>query len=425
MTVGGVPLPDAIRLRELLFHITGPRRREPAQPGARPAPSPSPGCSTGTGGIGAAVGVDWDLLAGQARPRSRPTPTSTALFPNFNPVPNLFGTAHQCDRRRQRPPGVSGAASAPTPSACSCDNMTDGSSCEVAALTDPDRADLHRRRSPAATRNAWDNGDLYRLDVGSPLAMLEAAARQPRPDHRHDRQHHRRSALGERARHRAADRRRISPRQLLGQIQELRQTIERDPRQPAAHVACGTLNTGGTVTGDPSEVVYDADGDGDDLLQRTSTSRRARRRGARASSPRPGVTVHRRPAGRPGDTVGGRRRARRRARSRVQPGRRSSSASCGARRRRHRRFGYQVDGDLHATSTGITTQEYPTLAQPSTHPGARAGDQGEARHRRRLQPRPRSTCRRRRRQDGDGSTSTSAGATTHSLCAPARSTPIR
>src|SRR5204863_654337 len=49
------------------------------------------------------------------------------------------------------------------------ENIDDGSSCDVTATT----ATTLTCTLAGGDENDWDNGDLYRLRVGSPLAMLE------------------------------------------------------------------------------------------------------------------------------------------------------------------------------------------------------------------------------------------------------------
>jgi len=97
----------------------------------------------------------------------------------------------------------------------------------------------------------WNSGDLYRVEVGSPLAMLEILLDNldqivEAIDNVSG------AGLGE-----ALDTELpivgVSPRTLLTQIQDIRRTID-EIRQPAANVVCGTAHDAGTITGDPSEI---------------------------------------------------------------------------------------------------------------------------------------------------------------------------
>ncbi|MEO6570140.1 MAG: hypothetical protein ABIO83_01190 [Ilumatobacteraceae bacterium] len=252
MSVGGVPVPDAIPLRELLFDITGRTSVSPlnlAFHGDFDITADVNGAELGSAG----VQVDWDpVLVGA--PTVTPDADFAGLFQNFNPVPNLFGQATNAASSSTQL-DASGASFGPSAIGSRVVNVTDGSSCEVTAQT----ATTVTCGSPlgGSENSAWDAGDLYRLEIGSPLAMLEilldnldtvvaaidnvsgaglgAALDTELP------------VVG------------ISPRALLGQIQDLRRTLA-EIRQPSADVVCGLEHTGGTVTGDPSEVVFGTGG---------------------------------------------------------------------------------------------------------------------------------------------------------------------
>jgi Ca2+-binding RTX toxin-like protein len=252
MTVGGVDVPNAIPLRELLFDITDRTDVSPLNlkfDADFDITAALNGTPIGTAG----VGVTWDpVLVGA--PTITPDLNFDSLFQNFNPVPNLFGQATN-GSPSATVLEASGANFTSSSVGSRVVNMTDGSSCEVASQT----ATTLTCSDPlgGVENTTWDSGDLYRVEIGSPLAMLEllldnldqiVAAIDNVSG----------AGLGE-----ALDTELpivgISPRALLGQIQDIRQTID-EIRQPAADVLCGLEHAAGTVSGDPSELVLDGAG---------------------------------------------------------------------------------------------------------------------------------------------------------------------
>ena len=246
MTVGGTPVPNAIPLRELLFDITGRTSVSPLNlkfEGDFDITASLNGADIGTAG----VGVVWDpVLVGS--PTITPDLSFDDLFANFNPVPNLFGSATNATASATvlETTGTTFTASA---DGARLVNITDETSCEVSAFT----ATSLTCAAPLAggTASEWNDGDLYRVEVGSPLAMLEILLDNldqivEAIDNVSG------AGLGE-----ALDTELpivgVSPRSLLTQIQDIRRTID-EIRQPAANVVCGTAHTGGAITGDPSEI---------------------------------------------------------------------------------------------------------------------------------------------------------------------------
>ena len=391
MTVGGVPLPDAIRLRELLFHIQDHVDVSPLNLGLTGSFAVT-GLLNGAPVASATVGVDWDLFAGQATPTISPSADFTALFANFNPVPNLFGTATNGtdDASVLQASAASFGADAV---GVQLHNVSDGSSC-VVALADPTALTCTEPLA-GGTLNTWRNGDLYRLDVGSPLAMLTLLL-----DNLDQITNTIKNLTGIDAAG-ALDTELpivgISPRQLLDQIDQLRQTIS-ELRGDGSAVHCFLQSDG---TGDPSQVVLDVNGHGSIYCDATSLKPTSAATWSAALFAQPGVTVTVDQPTVPANSVGQRAvRARRRALH--GSGRGDDQATPGgARRRRHRRRRLPGEGDVHGRRRGSP----PGVPHPGAarHPaGARAGDQGEARHRRRLQPRPGRRTGAARREDGDG-----------------------
>ncbi len=246
MTVGGIAVPNAIPLRELLFDITGRTSVSPLNlkfEGDFDISASLNGANIGTAG----VGVVWNpVLVGS--PTITPDVNFDDLFANFNPVPNLFGTATNgtASTTVLETTGTTFTASAV---GARLFNITDETSCEVSAFTATSLTCAEPLAGSADSQ--WDSGDLYRVEVGSPLAMLEILLDNldqivEAIDNVSG------AGLGE-----ALDTELpivgVSPRSLLTQIQDIRRTID-EIRQPAANVVCGTAHDGGAITGDPSEI---------------------------------------------------------------------------------------------------------------------------------------------------------------------------
>ena len=252
MTVGGTPVPNAIPLRELLFDITDRTAVSPLNlkfAGNFAVTAKLNGADIASAG----VGVTWNpVLVGA--PTVTPDASFDGLFRNFNPVPNLFGSATN-GSPSTTVLEASGANFGDSAIGARLVNMTDGSSCEVAERTPTTLTCSAPLGGVAASQ--WNSGDLYRVEVGSPLALLETLLDNLDQiigliDNAGG------GALGD-----ALDTELpivgISPRALLSQITEIRQTIE-EIRQPAADVSCGSAHTGGTVSGDPNSLTFDGAG---------------------------------------------------------------------------------------------------------------------------------------------------------------------
>ena len=168
MTVGGIAVPNAIPLRELLFDITGRTSVSPLNlkfEGDFDISASLNGANIGTAG----VGVAWNpVLVGS--PTITPDVNFDDLFANFNPVPNLFGTATNgtASTTVLETTGTTFTASAV---GARLFNITDETSCEVSAFTATSLTCAEPLAGGADSQ--WDSGDLYRVEVGSPLAMLE------------------------------------------------------------------------------------------------------------------------------------------------------------------------------------------------------------------------------------------------------------
>lgn len=252
MTVGGVPVPNAIPLRELLFDITDRTQVSPLNlkfTGDFDVTGELNGSEIATAG----VGVTWDpVLVGA--PTVMPDANFDGLFQNFNPVPNLFGSATNGSSSTTMLE-AGGANFGDSAIGARLFNMSDGSSCEVASTTP---TSLTCAAALGGVANSeWNDGDLYRLEVGSPVALLETLLDNLDQivaviDNASG------GTLGE-----ALDTELpivgISPRSLLGQITEIRRTIE-EIRQPSANVSCGSDHTGGAVSGDPNSLTFDGGG---------------------------------------------------------------------------------------------------------------------------------------------------------------------
>ncbi|MEO6651208.1 MAG: hypothetical protein ABIP17_00950 [Ilumatobacteraceae bacterium] len=252
MSVGGTPVPGAIPLRELLFDITGRTTVSPLNlkfTGDFDVTAELNGADIASAG----VGVTWNpVLVGA--PTVTPDTNFDALFRNFNPVPNLFGSATNGTPSTTLLE-ASGASFSDSAIGARLVNMSDGSSCEVASRT------LTSLTCAAAlggvADSEWNSGDMYRLEIGSPLALLEtlldnldqiiAVIDNASGDALGDALDTELPIVG------------ISPRTLLSQITEIRRTIE-EIRQPSANVSCGSAHTGGTVSGDPNSLTFDGGG---------------------------------------------------------------------------------------------------------------------------------------------------------------------
>ncbi|MDH3308960.1 MAG: hypothetical protein OEO77_15780, partial [Acidimicrobiia bacterium] len=168
MTVSGTPVPNAIPLRELLFDLPARTTVSPLNlkfTGDFDITAELNGNAIGTAG----VAVSWDpVLVGA--PTITPELNFDDLFANFNPVPNLFGTHTGADSTTALV--ASGANFSASAVGSRLQNLTDGTSCEVASV---DSATELTCADPlaGAAGSEWNNGDFYRLEVGSPLAMLE------------------------------------------------------------------------------------------------------------------------------------------------------------------------------------------------------------------------------------------------------------
>ena len=162
MTVNSVVLPDAVRLRELLFHIQDHVTISPLNLKLG-GELKIDGTLNSVPVASATVGINWDLLQAGA-PTITPSTNFAGLFGNFNPVPNLFGQATGADSTTVL---VASAANF-TDSAIGVQlhNVTDGSSCAATGATTLTCKDLGGGHGQNGER------DLYRLDIGSPLALL-------------------------------------------------------------------------------------------------------------------------------------------------------------------------------------------------------------------------------------------------------------
>lgn len=252
MTVRGTPVPNAIPLRELLFDITDRTTVSPLNlrfDGRFDVTASLNGSAIGTAG----VDVEWNPVSTGA-PTVTPDADFDDLFANFNPVPNLFGTATN-GSPSTTVLEASGASFGDSVVGARVVNLTDGSSCEVSSSTPTSLTCSQPLGGVADTE--WNSGDLYRVEVSSPLALLEtlldnldqvvAVIENAGGPGLGDALDTELPIVG------------ISPRTLLGQISEIRRTIS-EIRRPAAEVRCGSTLDGGTVTGDPNALVYDGAG---------------------------------------------------------------------------------------------------------------------------------------------------------------------
>ena len=248
MTVGLDVLPNAIRLRELLFNIGDLADASPLNLQLSGSLNVT-GSLDGTEIASAGVQVMWDpVLVGT--PVISADANFSGIFNNFNPVPNLFGAHTGSNDATTLTAGTANFSDSAI--GARVENISDGSSCEVTART----ATELTCELAGGTENDWDTGDVYRLRVGSALAMLEilldnidqiVAAIDNISG----------GALGD-----ALDTQLplvgTSPRELLSQLQDLRRTIE-ELRGTGSSVRCGTSDVV-PLTGDPSELAIPAGG---------------------------------------------------------------------------------------------------------------------------------------------------------------------
>ncbi|MDQ1496619.1 MAG: hypothetical protein QOG69_3102, partial [Actinomycetota bacterium] len=353
MTVNGVVLPNAVRLRELLFHIQDHVTISPLNLKLG-GELKIDGTLNNQPVASATVGINWDLLTAGA-PTITPSTDFAGLFANFNPVPNLFGQATGADSTTV----LTASAAAFTDSAIGVQlhNVTDGSSCAVLSRT----ATTLTCTDPLAggTDNTWQSGDLYRLEIGSPLALLGVLL-----DNLDQITNTIKNLTGVDAAG-ALDTELpivgISPRQLLSQIDELRQTID-ELRGDGSVVHC-SLQPGAQV--DPSQVVLDDQGKGTLYCNVTSLKPATAATWSATLLGLPGVTVTVDQPANPANSGG------------PNPTDQAVvhlTGTAGATiRQRHEEVagntttdvGYQV----HVTFTDVDgdhTEEYPSLAQPGT-----------------------------------------------------------
>jgi Ca2+-binding RTX toxin-like protein len=242
MSVNGVVLPNAIRLRELLFDIAD--RVDASGLNLKLAGQLSVQGTVNGASIGSAnVNVSWNpVLVGL------PTVSADAnfndFFANFNPAPNMFGQHTGANDAATLT--NSGASFSSSAIGSRVENIDDGSSCEVTATS----ATTLTCVLAGGTENKWDTGDFYRLRVGSPLAMLQVLLDNldqiiSAIDNVSG------GALGD-----ALDTQlplvQTSPRELLSQVQDIRRSID-ELRGTGASVRCGTSPVS-PPTGDPSQL---------------------------------------------------------------------------------------------------------------------------------------------------------------------------
>lgn len=253
MQVDGTTLTDAIRLRELLFSIADHVDVSPLNLKLNGALTVS-ATLNGSPVASAGVTIAWDPVA-TGSPTITPSASFQDLFASFNPVPNLFGSHTGADSTTVLANGTANFSDSAV--GTTLDNLTDGSSCTVGSFT----ATSLTCQEPLAggTDNTWQSGDAYRLHVGSPLAMLEILLDNIDQITKVIQNLTGVDAAG------ALDTKLpvvgISPRDLLGQIDDLRQALA-EIKGTGASVQCGLSVVGGALQGDPSQVTLDDTGHG-------------------------------------------------------------------------------------------------------------------------------------------------------------------
>ncbi len=260
LKIGSATLPNAVRLRELLFSIAD-RVETPSInlkfDASLSASATVRGQTLGTGSIT----VTWpDVTEG--------TPTVTAdntfkdTLAGFNVEPNLFGTHTGAASPATAPdpdnPSPTPAPAVLTDSAASftedvigarIENLNDGSFCDITART---ATTVTCANGLGGGRvNQWNTGDEYRIKVGDPLEMLwrlldnldaivggidsltgagvGALYETNLP------------LVG------------VSPKQLVRQISDLRRAAQELRGGPQPEIQCGTT-AGSPPTGDPSDL---------------------------------------------------------------------------------------------------------------------------------------------------------------------------
>jgi Ca2+-binding RTX toxin-like protein len=255
MTVNGSPLANAIRLRELLFKIGDRVNLAPLNlklDGALTVKAELSGTTVAQAG----VSVSWpDVTTGVPTVTPEVSPNNfLELFSKFNPVPNLFGTATGGDADSLQ------AAAANFPDAAVnavLENVSDGSSCTVAEKVSATELRCTAPGLTGGTDNTWTTGDVYRLRVGNPLALLETLLDNL------DQIAAGLDTISGGAVSSALDTELpligASPRELLAQIKDVKRAVTELKGGPGPTITCG-LTDGATPTGDPSQFVVPAGG---------------------------------------------------------------------------------------------------------------------------------------------------------------------
>ena len=163
-------MPNAISLRELLFDIVPCTDVGPLNLAFQGQFNVS-GRLDGVPVASATADVMWAPVSEGLPVVDATSQTAFAeAFANFNPLPNLFGTHSGAESTTGLSAG--GVTFDDGAIGSRVTNMTDGSSCEITAaaantLTCADGL-------AGGDDSTWEDGDLYRVEIGSPLAMLEA-----------------------------------------------------------------------------------------------------------------------------------------------------------------------------------------------------------------------------------------------------------
>jgi Ca2+-binding RTX toxin-like protein len=166
--VGATVIPDAIRIRELLFNLVDRVSVSAANLSMNGALTVTATAADDTTTLGSGtVTIDWpDVTDGL--PDVDIDPQFGAQLRAFDLSPNVFGTHSGTNDAPVLTDISKDFTTYPTAVGARLTNLTDGSSCEVTAVA----TNTVTCTLAGGQDNDWDNGDEYRLAVGDPLALL-------------------------------------------------------------------------------------------------------------------------------------------------------------------------------------------------------------------------------------------------------------